>query len=59
MQFKDEYILGKGIPFIIPEVAQLFTYKNGKAILVKLKQPDFMIWSGKMPEYELILRKIK
>jgi len=58
MEFKDRYILGQGVPFVIPEVCQLFHYENGKAILNKLEQPNFMICSGRVPNYRLVLERI-
>ena len=58
MIFKDRYVLGAGTPFVIHELCQLFRYEKGIAILVPLEQPDFMIWSGHIPNYRLVLEKI-
>mgnify|MGYP001613754348 CR=1 FL=1 len=58
MEFKDRYVLGEGVPFVIPEVCQLFEYEKGKAFLVKLTQPEFVIHSGIIPNYRLVLEKI-
>jgi hypothetical protein len=60
MDFKDKYILGEGSPFVISEVAQLFKYENGKAILIELNIPtEIMISSKPPPKYRLILERVR
>lgn len=58
MEFKEKYILGEGRPFVIKEVCQLFKIEKGKTILIGLKVPDLMGWSGPVPNYRLILERI-